>query len=181
DAFSPDHWRRPPSAVGVLMGLFERYLAKERRALADAGVSLRVVGRRDRLHPRLVEAIQRAEAETAGGSRLSLRVAVDYSSRHAMLEALKAAAATGAEDVAREDLTELLGEVMHAGGPSRDVDLLIRTGGEQRLSDFLLWECAYAELFFTDTMWPDFGGDHLAAAMRDFAGRERRFGNVKIA
>ncbi|HET9948056.1 MAG TPA: polyprenyl diphosphate synthase [Longimicrobiales bacterium] len=180
-AFSSDNWRRPPTEVGVLMSLFERYLASESRALADAGVALKVIGRRDRLEPRLVRAIEHAEAATAGGSELSLRVAVDYSSRHLLLEALKAAAAEGRQEVERDALAALLGRAMHADGPSPDVDLLIRTGGERRLSDFLLWECAYAELYFTETMWPEFGGEELAAAMRDFASRERRFGNVKIA
>ncbi len=180
-AFSSDNWQRPAAEVAVLMRLLERYLLKEIAELRDNGVVLRVVGRRDRLSPRIVAAIERAEAETADGDRLTLRLAVDYSSRHVLLQALKAAAGTLALDVERPDVAELLGRAMNAEGPSPDVDLLIRTGGERRLSDFLLWECAYAELLFTPTMWPDFGGEELAAAMADFASRDRRFGRVKLA
>jgi undecaprenyl diphosphate synthase len=180
-AFSSDNWQRPPREVAILMRLLERYLDRESAELARNGVSLRVVGRRDRLAPRVIAAIERAERETAGGERLTLRIAVDYSSRHLLLEALRAAACTLPAEVERPDIAELLGRAMHAEGPSPDVDLLIRTGGEQRLSDFLLWECAYAELLFTPTMWPDFGADELAAAMRDFRARDRRFGRVKLA
>jgi undecaprenyl diphosphate synthase len=142
---------------------------------------LRVVGRRDRLAPGIIDAIEWAEQETRGGERLHLRLAVDYSSRYALVEALKRAATLQGLAADRPDLAAELGRAMHAEGPSPDVDLLIRTGGEQRLSDFLLWECAYAELLFTPKMWPDFEGEDLAAAMRDFASRERRFGNVQMA
>jgi undecaprenyl diphosphate synthase len=180
-AFSSDNWQRPPTEVSILMRLLERYLNRESAELARNGVSLRVVGRRDRLTPRIVAAIERAEAETAGGKRLTLRIAVDYSSRHLLVEALKAAACTLPAEVERPDIAELLGRAMHSQGPSPDVDLLIRTGGERRLSDFLLWECAYAELLFTPTMWPDFAGEDLAAAMGDFRGRDRRFGRIKLA
>lgn len=180
-AFSSDNWSRPVAEVGLLMRLFERYLRRESAELKDNGVSLQVVGRRDRLAPKLVAAIERAEAETAGGQRMSLRVAVDYSSRYALLEALKGAASQCGLAAGRPDLAAELGKAMHAAGPSPDVDLLIRTGGEKRLSDFLLWECAYAELLFTPQMWPDFAGDDLAAAIREYASRDRRFGNVKMA
>jgi undecaprenyl diphosphate synthase len=144
-------------------------------------VALRVVGRRDRLAPHLVRAIERAEAETASGRRLTLRLAVDYSSRQMLLEALRGAAHHAGGDLSRPDVATLLGRAMHAEGPSPDVDLLIRTGGERRLSDFLLWECAYAELLFTPVMWPDYDGAQLAAALRDFHARDRRFGNVARA
>ncbi|HUF75403.1 MAG TPA: polyprenyl diphosphate synthase [Longimicrobiales bacterium] len=182
-AFSSDNWKRPEREVRLLMRLFERYLRKESASLAENGVSLRVVGRRDRLAPDLVAAIERAEAETAGGRKLTLRLAVDYSSRQMLIEALRQAArapsANGA--VGRPDVSALLGRAMHSGGPSPDVDLLIRTGGERRLSDFLLWECAYAELLFTPVMWPDYGAAELAAALRDFRARDRRFGSVAKA
>jgi undecaprenyl diphosphate synthase len=163
------------------MRLLERYLRKEAAELKRNGVALRVIGRRDRLAPKIVQAIEWAEAETAGGERLDLRLAVDYSSRHALLEAVRHAASAQGLAADRPDLAAELGRATHAEGPSTDVDLLIRTGGERRLSDFLLWECAYAELLFTPTMWPDYTGENLAAAMSDYAARDRRFGKVKLA
>ena len=123
-----------------------------------------MIGRRDRLGAELCAAIARAEAATAAGDRLWLRMAVDYSGRDAIL-----AAARGLRELSRDALERAMGP---------PVDLLIRTGGERRLSDFLLWESAYAELVFTRTMWPDFGGPDLAAAVREFRSRERRFGAV---
>ncbi len=148
------------------MRLLRAYLRSETERLARTGTRLTVIGRRDRLPEGIPAAIERAEAATASGTRLSLRIAVDYSSRDAILAA---AARLGPEGLSREAMSEALGE---AG----DVDLLIRTGGEQRLSDFLLWEAAYAELHFTDRMWPDFGEGDLAAAVTDFTARDRRFG-----
>jgi len=180
-AFSSDNWKRPAREVTLLMRLLQRYLGKESTALARNGVALRLVGRRDRLPPEVVAAAEQAEALTAAGRRLLLRLAVDYSSRHTLLEALRFVARSPRRDLGRPELAALLGHAMHAEGPSRDVDLLIRTGGERRLSDFLLWECAYAELLFTPTMWPDFTGEHLVEAMRDFRARDRRFGAVKKA
>jgi undecaprenyl diphosphate synthase len=149
-AFSADNWRRPPAEVGALMRLFEAYLRGETARCVAEGVRVRVVGRRDRLGPSLRSAIEAAERATEDCSRLQLNLAVDYSSRHAI----------------------------RAGELLPDVDLLIRTGGEQRLSDFLLWECAYAELYFTPHAWPDFSREDLAAALLDFRGRERRFGGL---
>ena len=180
-AFSSDNWRRPAAEVGLLMRLLERYLRRETRSLAENGVALSVVGRRDRLAPEIVQAIEWAEQETSGGEGLRLRLAVDYSSRYALVEAITHAATLQGLAADRPDLAAELGRAMHGEGPSPDVDLLIRTGGEQRLSDFLLWECAYAELLFTPTKWPDFGAEDLAAAVRDFASRDRRFGNVQLA
>ena len=149
-AFSSDNWRRPSTEVSALMELLDLYLRKETRRCLENGVRLEVIGRRDRLDPRLVAAIERTEAATAAGETLALRVAVDYSAREAIL----------------------------GGKIGPDVDLLIRTGGEQRLSDFLLWECAYAELIFSRRMWPDFDQHDLTAAVREFQSRERRFGGV---
>jgi len=181
-AFSSDNWKRPPREVALLMSLFRRYLRKEADALARNGVRLQVVGRRDRLPPEVITAIEAAEGVTANGRRMILRLAVDYSSRHALLQAVRLAALDERQAFPdRPDLASLIGQATHVGGPSPDVDLLIRSGGEQRLSDFLLWECAYAELYFTPVMWPDFDGDHLAAAVRDFGSRERRFGTVALA
>jgi undecaprenyl diphosphate synthase len=178
-AFSSDNWKRPSSEVSVLMKLFGRYLRSEVEELRENGVRLKVVGRRDRLAPALVKAIERTEALTAHCDRLELRLAVDYSSRDLMLEAVRSAAS--ATDIDRKDLSTLLGEAMNGDGRAPDVDLLIRTGGERRLSDFLLWECAYAELYFTPVMWPDFRGTHLAAALEEFRARDRRFGEVAVA
>ena len=132
------------------MALFARHLATEASIMADNGIRLEVIGRRDRLPPELGSAIERAEAATAHGSALHMRLAVDYSARAAI--------------ESRRFIP--------------DVDLLIRTGGEQLLSDFLLWECAYAELYFTPTMWPDFGAADLDAALNAFQARERRFGGL---
>ena len=178
-AFSSDNWKRPPSEVSVLMKLFRRYLESEVEELRDNGVRLSVVGRRDRLAPALVAAIEHAEAKTAHCDRLELRLAVDYSSRDLILNAVRAAAASSDPD--GMDLSALLGEAMHSGGRAPDVDLLIRTGGEQRLSDFLLWESAYAELYFTPIMWPDFSGEELAGALKEFRARDRRFGEIAVA
>jgi len=147
-AFSAGNWKRPAGEVSILMRLFARYLHAEVAPLAEQGVRLTLIGRRDRLPAPLVSAIERAEEATADGTRLDLRLAVDYSARAAIRE----------------------------GAVVPDVDLLIRTGGEQRLSDFLLWESAYAELWFTDRMWPDFHAADLAAALTDFQTRDRRFG-----
>lgn len=166
-AFSSDNWQRPAAEVDALMRLMATYLENETARCVQQGVRLEVIGRRDRLGAGLCAAIGRAEEATAGGRRLRLRMAVDYSGRDAILTA-----ARGVRELSRDAF-----EV--AMGPA--VDLLIRTGGERRLSDFLLWESAYAELVFTRTMWPDFGAVDLAAAVQEFQGRERRFGTVPQA
>jgi undecaprenyl diphosphate synthase len=171
-AFSSDNWRRPKAEVSALMSLLRFYLANEVEALVRNGVRLTVIGRRDRLPAGISEAIGRAEAATARGETLHLRIAVDYSARDAILNAVAKAASLGG--LTRENFSDLVtGE---AG--LRDVDLVIRTSGEKRLSDFLLWESAYAELHFTDKMWPDFGPADLAEALASFHGRERRFGGL---
>ena len=163
-AFSSDNWRRPPEEVNALMALLLNYLeAETHRAIAN-GVRLQAIGRRDRLGGPLVAAIGNAEAATAHGSRLHVRLAVDYSARDAIISAARAQ-----PDLSREALGTALGP---------PVDLLIRTGGEQRLSDFLLWEAAYAELVFSRVMWPEFSAADLAHAVREFRGRERRFGGI---
>ena len=163
-AFSADNWRRPPDEVAALMELFSRFLQSETKRCLANRVRLEVIGRRDRLDDRLRDAIATAEQATAHGDRLRLRLAVDYSGRDAILHAVEQTGSLSREGVDR------------AMGPA--VDLLVRTGGEQRLSDFLLWECAYAELVFSRRMWPDFTAEDLAGAVREFQGRERRFGAV---
>ena len=178
-AFSSDNWKRPQSEVSLLMKLFQQYLRSEVDELRENGVRLTVVGRRDRLEPGLIEDIEKAEKHLSEGTRLELRLAVDYSSRNVMLEAVRAAA--GATNIDLQGLSGLIGEAMNGKGRALDVDLLIRTGGERRLSDFLLWESAYAELYFTAAMWPEFGVGDLATAITDYHARERRFGRVAVA
>jgi undecaprenyl diphosphate synthase len=175
-AFSSDNWRRPVAEVGHLMGLFSRHLRSECPRLEANGVRLSVIGRRDRLKPALRRRIEEVEARTEHGDRLHLRLAIDYSSRDAIMGA--AARLAGGAPLSREVFGRALADAMHAPQDTPDVDLLIRTAGEQRLSDFLLWEAAYAELLFTDVHWPDFGGHELADALRRFGFRERRFGGL---
>ena len=173
-AFSGDNWRRPPGEVTALMRLFHRFLRTETPNCVEQGVRLTVIGRRDRIPGALRRAIESAEGATASGTALHLRIAIDYSARDTLLRAAVLAASRPPRT--REDFARLMGEAEHADGAVPDVDLLIRTGGEQRLSDFLLWECAYAELLFTRTMWPDFDAGALAHALNEFRSRERRFG-----
>lgn len=178
-AFSSNNWERPSGEVSSLLALLESYLRNDAAECASLGVRLRIIGRRDRVPKSLVEAIENAERVTAGGRKLELRIALDYSSRDAILRA--ACWMVSSLEVSDKEFARRLGQVTHAGGPMSDVDLLIRTGGERRLSDFLLWECAYAELLFTPRMWPEFDAADLAAAVKDFLGRERRFGRLPEA
>lgn len=168
-AFSADNWKRPETEVRALFGLFARYLRSETRKLLDQGVRFEMIGRRDRLPSPLVTLVEESEQLTARGEKLHLRVAVDYSSRDAIVEAARRLQAMGDPD--RDSFQRALG-----GAP--DVDLLIRTSGEQRLSDFLLWECAYAELLFTPVAWPDFREEHLRAGVEELSRRDRRFGGL---
>jgi undecaprenyl diphosphate synthase len=176
-AFSSDNWRRPAPEVQSIFWLLRAFLRMEREKLRKRGVRLTVIGRRDRLPKLALREIEQAEAATAHGHGLHLRVAIDYSSREAIARAAFDANAQPSQDRASFDLLRpLLTQALTA--ESGDVDLLIRTGGEQRLSDFLLWESAYAELLFTDRMWPDFDASDLEAAINEFRNRERRFGSV---
>jgi undecaprenyl diphosphate synthase len=175
-AFSADNWARPSREVALLMRLFRRYLVAETDRCVTNDVRMRIIGRRDRIPAELLRAIRAAEDATKHGTRLDLRIAVDYSARDAMVRAVDKLRASG--PVTRESLSRAMADVDHWTGECRDVDLLIRTGGEQRLSDFLLWECAYAELLFTDRRWPDFSAADLAHAVAEFHSRERRFGAV---
>mgnify|MGYP003587660562 CR=1 FL=1 len=173
-AFSSDNWRRPAPEVGALMELLERYLAGEACRCAENGIRLRVIGRRDRLAPALVAAVEAAEASTSAGAAMELRIAVDYSGRDAILAAI--ALLPKGEATTRAALLAALGKAGQGGAP--EVDLLVRTGGERRVSDFLVWEAAYAELFFTDRLWPDVGAGNLDEAFAWFGGRDRRFGGL---
>ena len=173
-ALSSDNWQRPRKEVQTLLGLLKRRLLREMHALRSNGIRLSVIGRRDRLPNDLLEVIEQAEHLTASCTDWNLRIALDYSSREAILSAAKSC--EGSREVSKAAFSHLV-----SGTDCRivpDVDLLIRTGGEQRLSDFLLWECAYAELYFTPILWPDFDGPSLAAAVEDFRRRERRFGRL---
>ncbi len=164
-AFSSDNWKRPPAEVSGLMRLLEIHLASSVHSCRADNVKLSVIGRRDRIPASCLDAVEQAEAQTSLGSRLHLRIAVDYSSRDALLSAW-----SKMSTMDRAGVTSCL--------DSPDVDLLIRTGGEQRLSDFLLWECAYAELFFTPCLWPDFGPEELRQILRQYRGRDRRYGGL---
>jgi len=178
-AFSGDNWARPSREVALLMRLFRRYLVSEVDRCVTNDVRMRIIGRRDRIPGELLRAIKAAEESTRHGTTLDLRIAVDYSARDAMVRAVERLRHT--ETITRDALATALGEVDHWTGQRRDVDLLIRTGGEQRLSDFLLWESAYAELYFTDRRWPDFSTADLEQAVGEFHSRERRFGTVPEA
>lgn len=174
-AFSSDNWRRPAEEVEGIFRLLRAYLRLESARLKEKGVRLEVIGRRDRLAPAVVREIERAESQTSGCRRLALRIAVDYSSREAILTAAASVAAglgRATPELSHQTVTAVL--TRGAG----DVDLLIRTGGEKRLSDFLLWESAYAELYFTDRMWPEFDSNDLETAVHEFHRRERKFGGL---
>ena len=170
-AFSSDNWQRPRPEVNALFALLRAYLADETERLRERGIRLTAIGRRDRLPASLTAAIEAAEASTSSGRDLHLRIAVDYSSRDAIARAARRMPTRSAAP--REDLGRILA--------MPDVDLLIRTGGEQRLSDFLLWEAAYAELVFLTVPWPDFAREDLEGALAEFARRGRRFGGVEAA
>jgi undecaprenyl diphosphate synthase len=172
-AFSTDNWRRPKPEVAGLMALLRFYLANEIESLVKNGVRLKVIGRRDRLPDGIASAIAQAEAATAKGDVLNLRIAIDYSARDAILNAAVKLAKIA------EPTREKFSELVTGEAGLRDVDLIIRTSGEQRLSDFLLWEGAYAELHFTGRMWPEFDANDLTEALASFHRRERRFGGLE--
>ena len=177
-AFSSANWRRPASEVDSIFWLLRAYLRLETEKLRGNSVRLEIIGRRDRLPTPVLREIAAAEAATAEGHRLHLRIAIDYSARDAITRA--AAAANARFSVDEPPSADLLGSMLAQAltAESGAVDLLIRTGGEKRLSDFLLWESAYAELLFTDRMWPDFDAADLDASLAEFNRRERRFGAV---
>jgi len=170
-AFSSDNWERPRAEVAALFALLREFLDGESARCRKEAIRLEVIGRRDRLPAPVLEAIRRAEATTAGGSAMHLRIAVDYSARDSIAAAARRLPPETTNP--RDDLARLMGVP--------DVDLLIRTGGEQRLSDFLLWEAAYAELVFLAVPWPEFDRDNLESALEEFARRQRRFGRVAEA
>ncbi len=176
-ALSSANWKRPAAEVQAILRLLHEYLLTETTHCIDEGVRLSIIGRRDRLPATLREAAADSEAATAKGTRLHLRLAVDYSARDAIFHA--ACRFYKATELSPESFSKVLAEV-HRGGAT-EVDLLIRTGGEQRLSDFLLWECAFAELVFLQKRWPDFTAADLEAAVREFGRRERTRGALPEA
>ncbi|MFQ5702650.1 MAG: polyprenyl diphosphate synthase [Gemmatimonadales bacterium] len=177
-AFSSDNWKRPAAEVGRLFWLLREYCRSEARELIENGVKVTAIGRRDRMPRQAREALEQLESASASGTTLHLRLALDYSSRFV----ISRAAAELAKAVERGTLApeEISPELMHRQivSGARDLDLLVRTAGEQRLSDFLLWEAAYAELYYTTTLWPDFRRSDLALALSEFAQRERKFGGL---
>ena len=179
--FSTDNWGRPPAEVAGLFRLLRGFLRREVTRAVEKGVRLSFLGRRDRLPPGLADLLGAAEAATAEGTQLHLRLAIDYSARDAIMAAARRfdAASEGDLETDRERFRDLLAGWPGAAAP--DVDLLIRTGGERRLSDFLLWECAYAELLFTRRAWPDFDALALRRACRAYRRRDRRFGRLPRA
>jgi len=177
-AFSSDNWRRPAAEVESIFWLLRAFLRLETDRLRQRGARLQVIGRRDRLASSVLREIEKAEGATSAGCRLHLRVAIDYSSRDAIALAASGSCAARLNDTrsSTDEMTQTLMNSLTA--ESGNVDLLIRTGGEKRLSDFLLWESAYAELHFTDRMWPEFDEADLEAALNEFRRRERRYGAV---
>ena len=176
-AFSSDNWARPAQEVESIFWIIRAFLRLECERLRRNGVRLEAIGRRDRIPRALLREIEQAERTTAKERTLHLRIAIDYSARNSIADA----AALAVEEAGRfnaERMRSIITQKLTAD--CGDVDLLIRTGGEKRLSDYLLWESAYAELFFTDRMWPEFGGADLAAPVNEFRHRERRFGAVPV-
>jgi undecaprenyl diphosphate synthase len=173
-ALSAANWKRPEAEVEAILQVLDEYLRGETTHCLHAGIRLSIIGRRDRLPLPLQQAVREAEALTVKGTRLHLRLAVDYSSRHSLFQA--ASKFYKATELSAEAFGSVLSEVQR--GCSADVDLLIRTGGEQRLSDFLLWECAFAEFVFLQKRWPDFTPADLRDAIVEFEGRERTRGSL---
>jgi undecaprenyl diphosphate synthase len=179
-AFSAANWGRPKEEVSALFTLLRRHLLTQTRRCLEQSIRINIIGRRDRLSDDLLRVIERSERLTAHCTRMQLRIAVDYSAQHSLFEAGRRMRLEPEADAAR--FAEHLAAVDHCAAADHcaagavPVDLLIRTGGEQRLSDFLLWECAYAELYFVDCCWPDFDEQAFAAALAEYSRRERRFG-----
>ncbi|MDO8606252.1 MAG: isoprenyl transferase [Phaeospirillum sp.] len=178
--FSSENWKRPAGEVADLMGLLRLYLRKEINTLHKNGIRLKVIGDRKRLGPDITRLIEDAESKTAGNTSLTLVLALSYGGRQELVEAARRIARDVAEGKLSLDAIDeemLAGQLFTTGIP--DPDLIIRTSGEQRISNFLLWQGAYAELVFIETLWPEFGRKELEDAIRDFHGRERRYGATR--
>jgi undecaprenyl diphosphate synthase len=178
-AFSAANWNRPTLEVSALFQLLRRYLLTQTQRCLEQSVRINVIGRRDRLSTELRQLIERSERATAQCSAMLLRIAVDYSAQHSLVETCRRLRSE--TNIDRTRFMETLALVDHVVDGVPDVDLLIRTGGEKRLSDFLLWECAYAELHFMDCLWPDFDPRAFEAALEEYSRRDRRFGGLTAA
>jgi undecaprenyl diphosphate synthase len=179
--FSTENWRRPQPEISELMGLLKTYFESDLARLERDGVKVTIVGRRSGLDADILDIVERAEARTANNARFFLQVAFNYGGRADIVDAARKFALAVEEGAARAaDLSEAMFEARLSTAPAPAPDLIIRTSGEQRLSNFLLWECAYAELVFQDVYWPDYGPDNLKAAVADFHSRERRYGGVAV-
>ncbi|MBM0103395.1 di-trans,poly-cis-decaprenylcistransferase [Steroidobacter sp. S1-65] len=173
-AFSCANWQRPLAEVRGLFRLFRSYLENQTQRCLEQSIRLNVIGRRDRLDPRLLELIEHSEKTTEQCSRMILRIAVDYSAQWGLMRASRI---SSDRDLDHDSFARQLATINHSV-PVGDVDLLIRTGGEYRLSDFMLWECAYAELYFTPLLWPEFDADDFEAALLEYTRRDRRYGRI---
>jgi undecaprenyl diphosphate synthase len=175
-AFSSDNWRRPSGEIHALFNLLRHHLLSQTHSCLEQSIRINIIGRRDRLDDKLLQLIGHSERITAHCTGMHLRIAIDYSSQYSLIEAARSLPSQPAIDT--DLFAAQLAVVDHAVRPAPAVDLLIRTGGEKRLSDFLLFECAYAELYFADCLWPDFDAGAFDAALQDYSGRERRFGGL---
>jgi undecaprenyl diphosphate synthase len=181
-AFSSENWKRPPQEIRILFNLFRRYLVSERQNLLQNDIRISAFGRRDRISPLVCEALSATEEATRGCKRLHLRIALDYGSRYEIVEAARRIAGeVQHRKLKLEDITEDLLVQKLSDEVIPDPDLIIRTAGEQRLSNFLLWQAAYSELFFSPKLWPDFDEGDLEEALADFRSRTRKFGALSYA
>jgi undecaprenyl diphosphate synthase len=178
-AFSQENWGRPATEISALMGLLELYVRRERRDLKEKGIEVHCIGELDRLGPRTRAAVQSIVDHTRGGSRMRLNLAISYGARQEIvLAARKLAERVAAGTLLPGEIDEeLFSQQLYTPGDP-DPDLLIRTSGEQRISNFMLWQLAYTELYVTPVLWPDFGREHFFRALLDYQRRERRFGRV---
>jgi undecaprenyl diphosphate synthase len=178
--FSTENWRRPQREVSELMGLLRAYFHSDLTRLEREGVRIRIIGRRTGLEADILEMIEAAEARTQCNSRFHLQVAFNYGGRADIVDAARAFALAVERGEARAcELDEAMFASHLATAGAAPPDLIVRTSGERRISNFLLWECAYAELVFQDVLWPDYGAEHLRAALIEFGARERRFGGLQ--
>ena len=178
-AFSSENWRRPETEINDLMGLLRFYLGSELNALHKEGIRLKILGDHKAFTPDIAKLVDDAVARTANNARMTLAIALNYGSRNELVKATRGIAArVAAGEIAPEAIDEAMIDGALDTADLPPLDLLIRTSGEYRLSNFLLWQAAYAELLFVDTLWPDFDGDALRAALADFAARERRYGGL---
>lgn len=178
-AFSSENWRRPEEEISDLMRLLRLYIGRELNSLDKEGIRLKIIGDHSAFEPATAKMVDEAVAKTAGNSRMTLAIALNYGSRTELVKAAqRLAARAAAGEIAPEAIDEAMVEAALDTADLPPLDLLIRTSGEQRLSNFLLWQSAYAELLFVDTLWPDFDGAALRNAMAEFSSRERRYGGL---